>query len=81
MLNAMVPSTGADGTCTTPSVASASVMLCATVNAVIVFYEQAHAVHNENKREDKEQMVDAEKNVLDAEDENIRWPPAPRFLW
>ena len=32
-----VASTGADGTCTTPSVASASVMLCATVNAVIVF--------------------------------------------
>ena len=37
MLSAIVASTGADGTCTTPSVASASVMLCATVNAVIVF--------------------------------------------
>ena len=36
MLSAMTASTGADGTCTKPSVASASVMLCATVNAVIV---------------------------------------------
>ena len=36
MLNAMIASTGGGGTCTTPSVASASVMLCANVKAVMV---------------------------------------------
>ena len=36
MLNAMLASTGGDGTCTQPSVAAASVMLCAAVNAVMV---------------------------------------------
>jgi hypothetical protein len=37
MLSAITASTGADGTFTKPSVASASVMLWASVNAVIVF--------------------------------------------
>ena len=37
MLKAISASTGASGTCTYPSVASASVMLWATVNAVTVF--------------------------------------------
>jgi hypothetical protein len=32
----MIASTGADGTCTKPSVAAPRVMLCATVNAVTV---------------------------------------------
>ncbi len=36
MLSAMIASTGAEGTCTKPSVAAPSVMLCATVNAVTV---------------------------------------------
>ena len=36
MLSAIAASTGWIGTCTKPSVAAASVMLCATVNAVIV---------------------------------------------
>ena len=36
MLSAMTASTGAPGTRTNPSVAAASVRLCATVNAVIV---------------------------------------------
>ena len=37
MLSAMIASTGGCGTCTKPSVAAASVMLCATVKAVTVF--------------------------------------------
>ena len=36
MLSAIVASTGAGGTCTKPSVAAASVTLCASVNAVTV---------------------------------------------
>ena len=36
MLSAIAASTGRDGTVTKPSVASASVMLCASVNAVMV---------------------------------------------
>ena len=36
MLSAMAASTGGPGTWTKPSVAAASVMLCATVNAVTV---------------------------------------------
>ncbi len=36
MLSAITASTGAGGTCTKPSVAAPSVMLCATVNAVTV---------------------------------------------
>jgi hypothetical protein len=34
MLSAMLAATGGAGTCTMPSVAAASVMLCATVNAM-----------------------------------------------
>ena len=69
MLSAIVASTGADGTCTKPSVASASVMLCAMVNAVIVFTSNGDAAHDEHEREHEKQMIDAEENVLDAEDE------------
>ena len=36
MLSAIIASTGGPGTCTQPSVAATSVMLCATVNAVTV---------------------------------------------
>ena len=37
MLRAMMASTGAGGTCTNPSVAAVSVMLCDRVNALTVF--------------------------------------------
>ncbi len=69
MLSAMIASTGAEGTCTKPSVASASVMLCAMVNAVIVFTSKPDAAHDEHEREDEEQVIDPEEDVLHAEHE------------
>ena len=33
------------------------------------FHEQTHAAHDEDQRENEEQMVDAEENVLYPEDE------------
>jgi hypothetical protein len=67
MLSAMPASTGPLGTCTKPSVASPSVMLCAIVKAVIGFTSIQRAAHDQQQSEDEQQMIDPEQNVLDAE--------------
>ena len=69
MLSAITASTGGRGTCTNPSVAAASVMLCATVNAVTVLTSRQRAAHDEQQRQHEQQMIDAEQDVLDAERE------------
>ena len=74
MLSAITASTGADGTWTKPSVASASVMLCAMVKAVTVF-TSSQSARDEEQRQHEEQMIDAEQDVLDAEPEIERRPP------
>ena len=65
MLSAIAASTGGPGTCTTPSVASASVIECATVNAVMVRAEHASAANDQDERQHEEQMIEAEEDVLD----------------
>ena len=67
MLNAMVASTGGAGTCTQPSVAAARVMLCAAVNAVIVQISRREPVDQDHQRENEQKMIDAEQDVLDAQ--------------
>ncbi len=59
ILNAIAASTGADGTCTYPSVASASVMLWATVNAVTVLTNSHVPRVMMSKRQHEQQMIDA----------------------
>ena len=66
MLSAMAASTGGPGTCTTPSVASASVIECATVNAVTVAIRTRKLRHNEDESENEQQMVIAKEDVFDA---------------
>ena len=67
MLSAIVASTGLLGTCTNPSVAAASVMLCATVKAVMVPTSLAPSLNQNKQRQHEQQMIDAEKNVLHAQ--------------
>ncbi len=45
---------------------SASVMLCATVNAVIVFTSIQRRAHDQQQAEHEQQVIDAEQDVLDA---------------
>jgi hypothetical protein len=64
-------------------------MLCAIVKAVTVFTKEPRAARNNQQCQDKQQMVDAEQNVLypeleiDARDGSSRsavaecWRPAP----
>ena len=67
MLSAIIASTGGPGTCTQPSVAATSVMLCATVNAVIVDDDALAAAHDQQQRQHEQQVIDAAQDVLDAE--------------
>ena len=58
-LKAIEASTGFYETCTNPRVASASVMLCATVKAVTV-YKTARAIGENHQRQNKKKMVNSE---------------------
>jgi hypothetical protein len=66
MLRAIAASTGRDGTATNPSVASASVMLWASVNAVMVFRQHRGTLHEQEQAKHEEQVIDPEQDVLDA---------------
>ena len=67
MLSAIAASTGGPGTSTKPKVAAESVMLCARVKAVTVSAMRFQP--REDERQDEEQMIDAEKDMLDAQPE------------
>ena len=67
MLSAIVASTGARRHGTKPSVASASVMLWATVNAVTVLISIQGPRSISSSAEHEQQVIDAEQDVLDAE--------------
>ena len=63
----MVASTGGPGTFTKPSVAAARVMLCAIVNAVTVRATRRPAPNEDHQRQHKQQVIEAEKDVFDAQ--------------
>ena len=69
MLSAIAASTGREGTSTKPRVARASVMLWASVNAVIVLISIQGPRHDEQQAEHEQQVIDAEQDVLDAQGE------------
>ena len=63
---------GRGGTCTNPSVAAASVTLCATVKAVTVFTSRRQPRTSRSSAEHEQQVVDARQDVLDAEHRYVR---------
>ena len=65
MLSAMAASTGGPGTRTTPSVASARVIECATVKAVMVRKSTRRSANDQDERQHEEEMIEAEEDVLD----------------
>ena len=78
MLSAITASTGFDGTWTNPSVASPSVMLCATVNAVTVFTSRHVPVVRSSRASTNSRWSMPEQDVLDPERrDTCRRPPRP----
>ena len=66
---AIVASTGALASLTQPKVVPASVRECATVKAVMAPTRRFDVAHQQQQREHEHQVVEAEQDVLDAEDE------------
>ena len=81
MLSAIVASTGAVGTRIKPRVAAANVMLCASVNAVIVARSCRSLLTGQDQTQHEQEVVDTEQDVLNPEpDIGAQHHQRPRLL-